>query len=296
MRFGVQLPETEYEARWPELREMARVAEESGLDSLWVGDHLLYEEDGVRSGPWEAWALLSGLAAVTSRIALGPLVAALPFHNPAVLAKAAATIDEISGGRLTFGVGAGWNEVEFSAFGLPYERRVARFAEAFGIIRRLLAGERIDFAGEFYQLEGAELFPRPPRPGAMPFMIGSNRPRMLGIALPHVDWWNSWYSAFDNDPQRVGDLVARIEAACHDAGRDPSTLQKSVAVYIRFGDHPPSRRTGGTPWWGSTDDLLKRLRLIEAAGIDEVIGILDPITASSIEKFGEISARFRAAG
>ncbi|HJQ95711.1 MAG TPA: LLM class flavin-dependent oxidoreductase [Acidimicrobiia bacterium] len=295
MRFGVQLPETEYEASWSELREMARVAEESGLDSLWVGDHLLYEEDGVRSGPWEAWALLSGLAAVTSRIALGPLVAALPFHNPAVLAKAAATIDEISGGRLTFGVGAGWNEVEFSAFGLPYERRVARFAEAFGIIRRLLAGERIDFAGEFYQLEGAELFPRPPRPGAMPFMIGSNRPRMLGIALPHVDSWNSWYSAFDNDPQRVGDLVARIEAACHDAGRDPSTLQKSVAVYIRFGDHPPSRRTGGTPWWGSTDEHLQRLREIEAAGIDEAIGILDPITIETIEKFGEIAVRYRGA-
>lgn len=295
MRFGVQLPETEYEASWPELREMARVAEESGLDSLWVGDHLLYEEDGVRSGPWEAWALLSGLAAVTSRIALGPLVAALPFHNPAVLAKAAATIDEISGGRLTFGVGAGWNEVEFSAFGLSYERRVARFAEAFGIIRRLLAGERVDVAGEFYQLEGAELFPRPPRPGAMPFMIGSNRPRMLGIALPHVDWWNSWYSGFDNDPQRVGDLVAGIEAACHDAGRDPSTLQKSVAVYIRFGDHPPSRRTGGIPWWGSIDDHLERLRLIEAAGIDEVIGILDPITTESIEKLGEIAARYRAA-
>lgn len=295
MRFGVQLPETEYEASWPELRDMARVAEESGIDSLWVGDHLLYEENGVRTGPWEAWALLSGLAAVTSRIALGPLVAALPFHNPAVLAKSASTVDEISGGRLTFGVGAGWNEVEFSAFGLPYQRRVARFAEAFGIIRRLLAGERVDFAGEFYQLEGAELLPRPPRPGTMSFMIGSNRPRMLGIALPHVDWWNSWYSAFDNEPQRVAGLVAGIEAACHDAGRDPSTLQKSVAVYIRFGDRPPSRRTGGTPWWGSTDDHLERLRVIEAAGINEVIGILDPITAASIESFGGIVARFRAA-
>ncbi|MGH8957752.1 MAG: LLM class flavin-dependent oxidoreductase, partial [Acidimicrobiia bacterium] len=250
MRFGVQLPETEYEATWPQMVEMARTAEEVGLESLWVGEHLLYEEDEIRSGPWEAWSLLSALAAVTSRITVGPLVAALPFHNPAVLAKAAATIDEISNGRLIFGVGAGWNEVEFSAFGLPYQRRVARFAEAFHIILRLLAGERVDFSGEFYELNGAELLPRPPRPGALPFMIGSNRPRMLRIALPHVEWWNSWYSGFDNDPQRVGDLVSQIEAACWDSGRDPTTLKKSAAVYIGFGDRP-ARRTGGTPWWGS---------------------------------------------
>ena len=292
MRFGVQLPETEYEASWSQLTEMARMAEEVGLDSLWVGDHLLYEENGIRTGPWEAWSLLAGLAAVTSRIAIGPLVAALPFHHPAVLAKSAATIDEISGGRLTFGIGAGWNQVEFSAFGLPYQRRVARFAEAFEIIRQLLAGERVDFAGEFYRLEGAELLPRPR--AVIPFMIGSNRPRMLGIALPHVDWWNSWYSNFDNEPQRVGELVSRVEAVSLEAGRDPTTLRKSVAVYIRFGERPPSRRTGGIPWWGSIDDHLQRLRVIEAAGIDEAIGILDPITTETIEKFGEVAGRYRA--
>jgi alkanesulfonate monooxygenase SsuD/methylene tetrahydromethanopterin reductase-like flavin-dependent oxidoreductase (luciferase family) len=293
MRFGVQLPETEYEATWPQMVEMAQTAEEVGLDSLWVGDHLLYEQGGLRTGPWEAWSLLSGLAAVTSRIALGPLVAALPFHNPAVLAKAAATIDEISGRRLVFGVGAGWNEIEFSAFGLPYERRVARFAEAFLIIRRLLAGERVDFSGEFYQINGAELLPKPSRPGGLPFMIGSNRPRMLSIALPHVDWWNSWYSGYDNDPNRVRNLVGQIEAACHSAGRDPATLRKSVAVYLGFGNRP-ARQTGGTPWRGSIDQQVERMRLLEAAGIDEAIGILDPITASTIEDFGEIVARFQS--
>jgi alkanesulfonate monooxygenase SsuD/methylene tetrahydromethanopterin reductase-like flavin-dependent oxidoreductase (luciferase family) len=235
------------------------------------------------------------LAAVTSRIALGPLVAALPFHNPAVLAKSAATIDEISRARLTFGVGAGWNEIEFTAFGLPFERRVARFAEAFEIIRRLLSGERFDFEGEFYRLTGAELVPSPRRPGEMPFMIGSNRPRMLGIALPHVDWWNSWYSAFGNDPEQVRPLVEQIEAACLRVGREPGTVQKSVAIYIGFGDRP-SRRTGGTPWWGSIDVQLARLRLVEAAGIDEVIGILDPITRETIEEFSEIVTRFRDDG
>ena len=293
MRFGVQLPEIEYEATWPQMVEMAHTAEDVELDSLWVGDHMLYDENGVRSGPWEAWSLLAGLAAVTERIELGPLVAALPFHHPAVLAKAAAAIDEISQGRLLFGVGAGWNQVEFKAFGLPYEHRVSRFDEAFTIIRRLLAGERVDFSGDFYQLKGAELLPRPPRPGGLPFIVGSNRPRMLGIALPHVAWWNSWYSAFDNDPQRVRALVDEIEAACREAGRDPSTLKKSVAVYIGFGTEP-ARRTESMPWYGSIDEHVEKLKTVEAAGIDEVQGILDPITSGTVRKFGEIVSSFRA--
>ncbi|MBA3360900.1 MAG: LLM class flavin-dependent oxidoreductase [Acidimicrobiia bacterium] len=293
MRFGVQLPETEYEATWREMEDMARVSEEVGLDSLWVGDHLLYDEGGERSGPWEAWSVLAGLAAVTERIEIGPLVAALPFHAPAVLAKAAATIDEISGGRLIFGIGAGWNEVEFTAFGLPFEQRVNRFAEAFEIIRRLLAGERLDFDGKFYRLKGCELLPRPPRPGEMPFMVGSNRPRMLSLTLPYVTWWNSWYSAFGNDPARVGELVGSIVQACVESGRDPATLKKSVALYFGF-DGKPQRRTEGTPRWGSIEDHLARLHQIEAAGIDEVQGILDPIAAETIEKYGEIVAAYRS--
>lgn len=293
MRFGVQLPEVEYEPTWEQMKDMARVAEEIGLDSLWVGDHLLYDDEGKRSGPWEAWSLLAGVAAVTERIEIGPLVAALPFHSPAVLAKTAATIDAISGGRLIFGVGAGWNDVEFAAFGLPFDRRVSRFAEAFEIIRRLLDGERLDFDGEFYKLEEAELLPRPPRPGAMPLMIGSTRPRMLSLTLPYVTWWNSWYSGFSNDPARIPELVARVEAACVTSGRDPATLQKSVAAYIGL-EGKPERRNGGSPWWGSIDDQVERLRQVEAAGIDEVQGILQPITARSIERYGEIVAAFRS--
>jgi alkanesulfonate monooxygenase SsuD/methylene tetrahydromethanopterin reductase-like flavin-dependent oxidoreductase (luciferase family) len=150
MKIGVQLPEIEYEASWKQVAEMARLAESVGLDSLWLGDHLLYDLPGGRKGPWEAWSMLAALAAVTERVELGPLVAALPFHNPAVLAKKAATVDEISGGRLILGVGAGWNPVEFKAFGLPYDRRISRFAEAFTIVRTLLTEGRSDFRGEWY--------------------------------------------------------------------------------------------------------------------------------------------------
>ena len=149
-RIGVQLPEVERDVRWPEYLAMARAAEEVGFDSIWLGDHLLYRDDGrPERGPWEAWTLLAGLAVVTERVQLGPLVACTAFHPPAVLAKMAATVDETSGGRLVLGLGAGWNEPDFRAVGIPFDHRASRFVEAFEIIRRLLAGERVTYAGRF---------------------------------------------------------------------------------------------------------------------------------------------------
>jgi alkanesulfonate monooxygenase SsuD/methylene tetrahydromethanopterin reductase-like flavin-dependent oxidoreductase (luciferase family) len=144
VRIGVQLPEVEREVRWPELLAMARAAEEVGFDSIWVGDHMLYRDDdrGER-GPWDAWTTLAALAASTERVRLGPLVAATAFHPPGLLARMAATIDEVSGGRFVLGLGTGWNEVEFRAFGIPFDYKVSRFEEAFEIVRRLLAGEHV---------------------------------------------------------------------------------------------------------------------------------------------------------
>ncbi|HET7646904.1 MAG TPA: LLM class flavin-dependent oxidoreductase, partial [Candidatus Limnocylindria bacterium] len=132
LKVGVQLPEVERVVRWPEMREMILTAERIGLDSIWVGDHLLYRDDGLPPrGPWEAWSTLAAIAAITERVELGPLVAATSFHNPAMLAKKAATVDEISGGRLILGLGAGWNEPEYRAYGFPFDHRVSRFEEAF---------------------------------------------------------------------------------------------------------------------------------------------------------------------
>ena len=292
MKIGVQLPEVEYEASWKEIAGMARLAEEVGLDSIWVGDHLLYDLPEGRRGPWEAWSLLAALAAVTERVELGPLVAALPFHNPAVLAKKAATVDEISGGRLILGVGAGWNKVEFEAFGLPYDRRVDRFAEAFTIVRTLLTEGRVDFEGEFYKLVDCELLPRPSRPGGPPLLIGSNGPRMLAITLPHVAAWNSWYTDFHNDPGRVAELVKMIDSACVEAGRPPGEVAKTVAIYIGFGDIP-SRRTGGRPLLGNDEEIAAHLSEVAAAGISHIQAVLDPIVPETIEKLGDIAARFR---
>ena len=166
LKVGVQLPEVEREVRWPELLDMIRAIEDLGFDSIWLGEHLLYRwPDREPRGPWEAWSTLAAIAAVTSRVEFGPLVACTSFHNPALLAKQAVTIDEISGGRFLLGLGAGWNETEFRAFGYPYDHRVDRFEEAFTIIRGLLRDGAVDFEGRFYAARDCELLPRGPRPG-----------------------------------------------------------------------------------------------------------------------------------
>src|SRR3954471_7962238 len=194
LKVGIQLPEVEREVRWSELLDTVHAIEDTGFDSVWVGEHLLYRwPDRPPRGPWEAWTLLSAIAASTERIELGPLVACTNFHNPALLAKQAALIDEVSGGRLVLGLGAGWNETEFRAFGFPYDHRVDRFEEAFTIIRTLLRHGAIDFDGRFYQARAWELLPRR-RPGGPPLLIGSNGPRMLRMTAPHVQAWNSWYA------------------------------------------------------------------------------------------------------
>ena len=129
---------------------MARAAEASGFDSIWIGDHLLYRGDGrPERGPWDAWTTLAAIAASTERVRLGPLVACAAFHPPGILARMAASVDEVSRGRFVLGIGAGWNETEFRAFGIPFGERASRFEEAFAIVRRLLAGERVTFEGRF---------------------------------------------------------------------------------------------------------------------------------------------------
>ena len=153
MKLGIQLPEVEWEVPFPEYLAMARAAEDVGFDSIWVGDHLIYDlPDGPR-GPWEAWTTLAAIGAVTERVEIGPLVASTSFHSPPMLAKQAATVDAISEGRLIVGLGAGWNRREYDAFGFAYDRRVSRFEEAFTIIRRLLREGEVDFHGEYYDAD-----------------------------------------------------------------------------------------------------------------------------------------------
>jgi probable F420-dependent oxidoreductase len=276
VRVGIQLPEVEREVRWPEYLAMARAAEEVGFDSIWVGDHLLYEQP--ERGPWEAWTLLSALAAVTERVELGPLVACAGFHPPGVLAKMAATVDEVSGGRFILGLGAGWNEREFAAFGLPYDRRVSRFEESFRIVRGLLAGERVSLEGDFHRADDNVLLPRPPR--QVPLMIGSNGPRMLSIALPHAAWWNTWYRDYGNTPEGFAELNAKISDAAERAGRDPATVKRSACAHVIVDPDNPEREIETPPV--TLDGFRAHVDALGEAGADEVIVVAGPITEGSI--------------
>jgi probable F420-dependent oxidoreductase len=295
LRVGVQLPEVERVVRWPELLDLARRAEDAGVDSLWVGDHLLYRyADGSKRGPWEAWSVLAALAAVTQRVTLGPLVACTAFHNPAILAKQADTLDEISGGRFVLGLGAGWNETEFRAFGIPFDNRIARFEEAFTIIRGLLREGAVDFEGRFHSARDCELVPRGPTPGGPPILLGSNGPRMLGIAASSMDAWNSWYADTGNRPAGLAPLRDRVDEAARAARREPGEIARTVAVLVRFpggtgrvmGDTSPSMQV--TPLEGSPEVIADGLRAWAQAGIGEVQLVLDPIDAGSIEALGPV--------
>ena len=300
LKVGVQLPEVEREVRWPEILDMVRAIEDLGYDSIWVGEHLLYRwPDRPARGPWEAWTSMAAIAAATSRVEFGPLVACTNFHNPALLAKQAATIDEISGGRFILGLGAGWNETEFRAFGFPFDHRIDRFEEAFTIIRTLLRDGAIDFDGRFYQARDCELLPRGPRPDGPPLMIGSRGPRMLSITLPHVDSWNVWFADTGNSPAGVPPLRDLVDAACRDVGRDPAEVERTVAVQVRLPggqgrvqgnyakDAPP-------PLEGHPDDVAEVLRAYAREGIGHVQLVMDPITRDAIEAFAPVLSRLDA--
>ena len=264
---------------------MARAAEEVGFDSIWLGDHLLYRGDGrPERGPWDVWTQLAALAAVTERVALGPLVACTAFHTPGVLARMAASVDEVSGGRLVLGLGAGWNEAEFRAFGIPFDRRASRFEEAFEIVRRLLAGEHVTFSGRFYALEDAAILPPPRR--RVPLMIGATGERMLSIALPHVDAWNTWFDEFGNDPGRFAELNERIDAAAERAGRKPGEIERSACLLVTVDpssqERPPLPDAPALP----VEELPPALRTLAEAGADEAILVASPITEASIRELG----------
>ncbi|HVL97484.1 MAG TPA: LLM class flavin-dependent oxidoreductase [Solirubrobacteraceae bacterium] len=291
LRVGIQLPEVERDVRWPEYLAMAGAAERAGFDSIWIGDHLLYRGDGrPERAPWEAWTLLSALAAATERVRLGPLVACLGFHPPGLIAKMAATIDEVSGGRFVLGVGAGWNETEFRAFGLPFDRRVSRFAEQFEIVRGLLAGERVTLDGRFARAEDAVLLPPPRR--RVPLMVGSNGPRVLGLTLPHVDAWNTWYEDYGNSAEGFATLDARVTQAARDAGRDPADVARSACALVVL-DRAAGERAvtpQAPPIEGPPAAVAARLRELADAGADEVILVASPINAATILLLGDALA------
>jgi alkanesulfonate monooxygenase SsuD/methylene tetrahydromethanopterin reductase-like flavin-dependent oxidoreductase (luciferase family) len=292
---GIEVPLAEDKGRpgiprWSDIAGMARLAEEAGFDSVWVEDHLIFRHPGrPAQGVWEGWALLAAIGAVTSRVEIGPLVTCASFRNPALLAAMASTVDEVAGGRLILGLGAGWHEPEYRAFGFPYDHRVSRFEEALHVIRTLLRDGRVDFEGRFHQARDCELRTRSPRPGGPPILIGSIGERMLGLAARHADVWNAYFSHTGNRATGVVPLRGKVDAACRAAGRDPATLRRTAAVYVDMGggtEGPPK-----PPNWkvealtGEPERLAQELRAYAAEGIEHLQLWLEPNTRESVEAF-----------
>lgn len=300
LKLGVILPEAEGDmagqtARWSDYLAMARLAEDIGLDSIWFVDHLIYRDEMTeldQQGMWECWSILSALAAVTRRVELGSLVTPTSFRNPALFAKMVDTVDEISGGRVIVGLGAGYHEAEYRAFGYPHDHRASRFEEAFTIIRTLLREGAIDFDGTYYSARECELRPRGPRPVGPPLMIGSKGPRMLGITLPHVEIWNAWFSGSRSHPDQVPPLRELVDAACLAVGRDPATVERSVSIMV---DQTGTRAIGPSmkpntaePLSGSPQQIADGLRAFAAEGISHLQCYLVPPTVESIASFAAV--------
>jgi alkanesulfonate monooxygenase SsuD/methylene tetrahydromethanopterin reductase-like flavin-dependent oxidoreductase (luciferase family) len=271
--------------RWKDIAEIARFAEEVGFDSFWVPDHLLFRFEGqAPHAPWEGWSIISALAASTTRIGIGSLVVCTAFRNPGLLAKMADTVDEISGGRFALGLGAGWHEPEYTAFGYPSGNRIDRFEEAVAIIRTLLRTGHVDHQGRYYELRDCELRPRGPRPEGPPILIGAlaSRPRMLRLSATYADIWNGWLVPGRSYADQGAPLQLAADAACAAVGRDPGTLERTVGVLIdqRPPDARPSRQYASLstvsldneqqPLMGEPEEIAAELRRFGEAGFSQV--------------------------
>lgn len=299
LEVGVLLPTGEglmagQSPHWSDIVEMARVAEAVGLHSVWVPDHLLmrFEQNQRFSRPrgtWECWTLLAALAASTSRVQLGTLVSTTTFRNPAILARMIDTLEDISGGRVIAGLGAGDAPFEHQAFGVPYDHRASRFSEAIEIISSLLRTGQSTFQGKYYQTDECELRPRGPRPSGPPIMIGARpgSPRMMGLMARYADLWNSWLVFGRNNPDQVPPLREAVDAACREIGRDPSTLGRTLSVQVDFvdrGDRPPHPNL----IHGSAEQIAETFRVFVAEGICQLQVVPRPTTPETIERLGQV--------
>lgn len=274
--------------RWSDVQAMARTAERVGWDSFWLADHVLFRpSSGIELGQWEALTFLAALAASTSRIQLGPLVAAAPLRNPALLAKMADAIDEISDGRFILGIGAGWNAPEFRAFGSPFDHPVSRLEEALQIIIPLLREGRADFHGTYAHVENAALRPRGPSKAGPPLWIGATGPRMMELAARYADAYNT---AWHTKPEEVAVKRDELYTICDRIGRDPATIELTAGATVRVGKPGEGLGFSLAPKGieGEPEQIADALRGFAAVGVKHMIIIAEPFGEASIERFGEV--------
>ena len=299
---GLNLPYTESgmdgaTPRWADIAAMASAAEASGFDAVWVSDHVGFgEPEREWSGAWESWTLLAALAAVTSRVRLGTYVTAMPYRNPALLAKMAETLDDVSGGRVVLGLGAGWNRPEFDAYDFPWERRFDRFEDGLRIIAAMLRTGRADHEGAVVSARGAILAPRGPRPAGLPLMVGAAGPRMLRLCAELADEWNAGMRT----PAGLRPMLADLGGACLAVSRDPRSIRRSAEALVEIGaaaqpdDDPDQRGSWDDPIRGTPDEIAAGLRRYRDLGLDHVQVQLRPNRLASVEAFGPVVEALRA--
>ena len=297
MKIGVILPAAASDASgarpsWPAIRSFAQAAEAHGLDSVWMFDHFFYEPpDGPIDGQLEAWTVVSAVAAATERVQIGTLVLCSSFRSPALVAKMAATADEVSGGRLILGLGAGWHDAEYDAFGFPKDRRVDRFEEALRIVVPLVRGESVTFDGRYHEARDAVLEPAPAR--RIPVLVAAVRPRMLRLTARYADAWNTaWFGAPD---ERLRERLANLDAALAAEGRDPETLERTVGIEVRDPERVGMADEDGEDrsFSGSVDELAEAIDAYEALGIGHLIVVLQPMIDASLERLALALSRRR---
>ncbi len=266
VKIGVTLPAVQVEEHggtpdWSTVRSFALSAEGQGFDSVWMFDHFFDRSRPWTQGMHEAWTIVSAVAAVTQRIEIGTLAVCSSFRTPGLAAKMAVTADHVSGGRLILGLGAGWHDEEYRAFGYPVDHRVDRFEEALQIVGSLLRGGAVSFDGRYHGVRDAEIVPGPSR--RIPLLVAGEGPRMLRLAARHADAWNTaWYGAPDEELRRS---MEAFREALEAEGRDPASVTTTVGMIVRDADRIGS--DDEREFAGSVEELA---RMIDAYGRLEV--------------------------
>lgn len=291
MRVGVTLPLADGDTvdghvpAFRETRAFAQHAETAGLDSIWVFDHLLFRVPGEpEGGVREAWTTLAALAPVVPRVELGSLVMCSSFRDPGLMAKMAATLDDLSGGRVLLGLGSGWHDPEYEAFGFPTDHRVGRFAEDIEITSRLLRGERVTFDGRWRSVTDAVLLPPPARP--VPILVAAKGDRMLRLTATWADAWNTaWFGRVDS---RLRTRLAALDMACEAVGRDPAAIRRTVGVRLH---EPGTGRDDPSGLDADAAGLADFLDELAVLGIDDAIIWSIAKSAAAVDRIGEARRR-----
>ena len=274
---------------WPEIIDYCRHAEEIGINAIYLGDHLQ-----MNFGPeatfdmWDQPTLLAGIAAATTAVEIGMLMACTAHRNPALLARMALTIDAMSGGRMRLGIGAGWHDHEFTTFGYPLDHRAGRFAEAITIISALIRTGQADLEGRWYQCREADISPLL-TDHRIPLIASGKGDRMLQLVAEYADEWNRDFGP-EGSLAELPRWRERVDAACLAAGRAPATLRRSATLRISL----PGTE-GFPPDWaamsGSVEQIADGLALYADAGYAEVVCWVAPTDRAALDVFGRVLER-----